>query len=51
MEAKQAAETLCWNCSKAYQITLPKCPRCDATNANHDLEKACSEKEATKERL
>lgn len=33
-------ETLCWQCSKSYDIKAAKCPHCGAANGNHDLEKS-----------
>ena len=29
--------TLCWNCNHEYDLTMPSCPACDATNGNIDL--------------
>lgn len=32
--------TSCWNCSAVYPITTPKCPQCNASNANVNLDMA-----------
>lgn len=35
--------TLCWKCRHAFAIEVARCPKCNATNANHDLETAEAE--------
>ena len=29
--------TLCWDCSSVYPMSMDKCPSCGAINANTDL--------------
>jgi len=40
---KNKKDTLCWNCSKVYQIKEQKCPGCSAANAMVNLDKAIEE--------
>lgn len=40
-----ATTTHCWNCSRAYAMSAARCPHCDASNANHDADKAYAEKD------
>lgn len=35
--------TLCWHCSESHPITDDCCPRCGATNANVDPDRAMAE--------
>jgi hypothetical protein len=35
--------TLCWQCSKSYEIMALKCPECGAANANTDYGRAMLE--------
>lgn len=35
-----STETLCWQCSKPYNIAAEQCPHCGATNGNHAFERA-----------
>lgn len=37
--------TSCWKCGAEYGKYDPKCPRCEATNANVDPQKAMKESE------
>jgi hypothetical protein len=43
LEMKEENITLCWKCSKPYEINLEKCPLCLAANANVDFDKAKDE--------
>ncbi len=36
-------ETICWKCDEPYKNLLSQCPHCNATNANHNLDKAQAE--------
>lgn len=36
-------DTSCWRCSAYYSAMLPRCPKCNATNANADFEAALAE--------
>jgi hypothetical protein len=43
VEPAEDDATLCWSCSKSYQMGSLKCPHCGATNANHDPDAAQAE--------
>lgn len=36
--------TFCWNCNRSYPITTERCPQCNATNANVNLEASIRDK-------
>lgn len=38
--------TLCWKCSKPYDMSLQDCPHCGSVNGNHDPDKALAEADA-----